>query len=197
MSNPASRSAARSAIVAFEPGRMTSSASPGSAVPGPHPHELDRGLGVERIEIVEIGDVRQDRHRDAHRARSALRRVRDRAPARPRPAAAGASGKNGTRPSGSQPVALRDRRHAVGEQRRIAAKFVDEEAADQRRIGRHRSPPWCRPGWRSRRRGRCRRSARPARRRRAQSPCWRCRSRAGSPPRRCRRLRPARGRLRA
>ena len=31
----------------------------------PHANELDRGLGVERIEIVEIGDMRQDRHGDA------------------------------------------------------------------------------------------------------------------------------------
>ena len=38
----------------------------------PHRDQLDRGLGVERIEIVEVGDVRQDRHRDAH-ARLRLR----------------------------------------------------------------------------------------------------------------------------
>ena len=30
----------------------------------PHAHQINRGLGRERIEIVEIGDVRQDRHRD-------------------------------------------------------------------------------------------------------------------------------------
>jgi len=30
----------------------------------PHPHEIDRGLGFQRVEIVEIGDVRQHRDRD-------------------------------------------------------------------------------------------------------------------------------------
>ena len=30
----------------------------------PHVHQIDRGLGRERIEVVEVGDVRQDRHRD-------------------------------------------------------------------------------------------------------------------------------------
>ena len=30
----------------------------------PHPHELDARLGVERIEIVEIGDMRQQRNGD-------------------------------------------------------------------------------------------------------------------------------------
>ena len=72
MSKPAARSAARSAIVAFEPGRMTRSASPGSAAPGRTRTSSTVGLGVERIEIVEIGDVRQDRHGDAH-ARVRLR----------------------------------------------------------------------------------------------------------------------------
>ena len=45
-----------------------------------------------------------------------------------------ASGKNGTRPSGSHPVAPRDPRHAVREQCRIAAELVDQKTADQRRI---------------------------------------------------------------
>ena len=70
-------------------------------------------------------------------------------------------------------------RHAVGEQRRIAAEAVDDEAHDHRRIGRidHRL-----------RADEARDhaaavdvadAARPARRRRARSPCWRCRWRAG------------------
>ena len=60
----------------------------GQRAAGPHADEFDRGLGIERIEIVEIGDVRQDRHGDAY-ARVFLRRpaVR-RAPAHPPPAAA-------------------------------------------------------------------------------------------------------------
>ena len=67
--SPASRNAARSAMVAFEPGRMTSAASPGSAVPGLTRTSSTDGLGLERIEIVEIGDMRQDRHRDLDAAR--------------------------------------------------------------------------------------------------------------------------------
>ena len=30
----------------------------------PHVLQINRGLGRERIEVVEVGDVRQDRHRD-------------------------------------------------------------------------------------------------------------------------------------
>ena len=45
-----------------------------------------------------------------------------------------ASAKNGTRPSGCPAGRLRDALHAGGEQRGIAAKFVDDEAADQRRV---------------------------------------------------------------
>ncbi len=41
----------------------------------PDANELDSRLGIERIEIVEIGDVRQDRHRDAQ-ARVGLCRPR-------------------------------------------------------------------------------------------------------------------------
>ena len=50
--------------VAFEPGRTTRSASPGSGAPCADHDEADIGLGGKRIEIVEIGDMRQDRHRD-------------------------------------------------------------------------------------------------------------------------------------
>ena len=104
MSKPAWRSAARSAMVAFEPGRMTRSASPGSAAARLHAHEVDRGLRIERIEIVEIGDVRQDRDRDPHARRGFDGRAASSASA----SSAGsrrASAKNGTRPSACQPVA--------------------------------------------------------------------------------------------
>ena len=65
ISNPAARSASRSAIVAFEPGSTIEIGIAGQRRARPHANEIDRGLGIERIEIVEIGDVRQDRHRDA------------------------------------------------------------------------------------------------------------------------------------
>ena len=71
----------------------------------PQPNQIDRGLGLQRIEIVEIGNVRQDRHGDAQRAPAIL-------PARfcssASASSAGnsrASGKNGTSPSAGQPVA--------------------------------------------------------------------------------------------
>ena len=60
-------------MVAFEPGSRIRSASSGQRRSRPHPNEIDEGLGIQRIEIVEIGDVRQDRHGDAY-ARIALRR---------------------------------------------------------------------------------------------------------------------------
>ena len=46
MSQPWARSAARSASVALDPGRITRSASPGSAVPGGDESQLDVGLGA-------------------------------------------------------------------------------------------------------------------------------------------------------
>ena len=51
-------------MVAFDPGRMTSRASPGKGAPGGMIITADAGFGFKRIEIVEIGDVRQHRHGD-------------------------------------------------------------------------------------------------------------------------------------
>ena len=99
----------------------------------PHPHQLDGRLGVERIEIVEIGDMRQQRNGDLDggsgldRPRSLqregiLRRQQPRF---------GQEGDEAERlPAGGR----RDKRHAVGEQRRVAAELVDQEAFDQRRV---------------------------------------------------------------
>ena len=133
ISKPAWRSAARSAMVALEPGRMTRSASPGSALPGRTRTSSTRRLGVERIEIVEIGDMRQQRNGDLD-ARSVLdgpRSVqRQRILSRQQPRL-GEEGNEAERlPAGRR----RDQRHAIGEQRRVAAELVDEEALDQRRV---------------------------------------------------------------
>ena len=56
---------ARSPMVDFEPGRITTSASPGSAVRGARIEGYAR-LHAERIEIVEIRDARQPIPGDAH-----------------------------------------------------------------------------------------------------------------------------------
>ena len=120
-------------MVALEPGRITRSASPGQRLARPHPHELDAWLGVERIEIVEIGDMRQQRNGDLD-ARSgfdgprSLQRQRILRRQQPR---LGEEGNEAERlPAGRR----RDQRHAVGEQRRVAAELVDQEAFDQRRV---------------------------------------------------------------
>ena len=55
-------------------------------------HDLDIGLGAERVEVVEIGDARQARHRDPD-ARAGLRTSPREARARPPPAAGAASAK--------------------------------------------------------------------------------------------------------
>ena len=178
--SPASRSAARSAMVAFEPGRMTRSASPGSGCAGPHAARArppaPRRSGSRSSKLAMCGRIgtailtarracARRRARRAPSASSAGRRAR-----------LGENAARGRAPASRCARAIE--RHAVGEQRRIAAELVDEEAADHRRVVRRRAPPWCRRGWRSRRRGRCRRPAPPARRRRGRSPYWRCRRRA-------------------
>ncbi len=89
-------------MVDFEPGRTTTSASP-NRLAGAHECEPHARLHAERIEIVEIRDARQHRHRDLERrASSPRRRARDRP--RPRPASHAACGSHGTTPSDGQPV---------------------------------------------------------------------------------------------
>ena len=83
---------------------MTRSASPGSAWPGRTRTRSTDGLGVERIEIVEIGDMRQDRDGDLD-PRLRLGGARCSSASASSAGSSRASGKNGTRPSGSQPVA--------------------------------------------------------------------------------------------
>ena len=54
------RSEARSASVAFDPGNITRSHRAAAARPARRASSRHAGLGAQRIEIVEIGDVRQD-----------------------------------------------------------------------------------------------------------------------------------------
>ena len=68
-------SAARSAIVALEPGRMTSLASAGRGSPGETSTRRTPRLGAQRIEIVEIGDIGQQRNGDGEPVVLARRRA--------------------------------------------------------------------------------------------------------------------------
>ena len=106
MSQPSARRAARSAIVAFDPGRTIRSASPGSACPGGTNSYRDIRLGDQRIEIVEVGDARQPRDGDADRlpGRSPLT-FPDLERLRPRPAGARAPSNHGTTPKLGRPCA--------------------------------------------------------------------------------------------
>ena len=120
MSKPVSRSASSSAIVVFEPGRMTRSASPGSAVPGCTRTRSTSGSASQRIEIVEIGDVRQDRHGDLELGAFAAAPPDGRAPAHPRPAGA-ARRKNTARspaPASRSPARSPPCRRRTGSDRR-------------------------------------------------------------------------------
>ena len=106
-----------------------------------------------------IGSPGRHQHHARRRARPGAGRGRRNwrcaaAPARPRPCAGprrrpspraprassagrrAASGKCGISPRLGQPVARRDGGHAVGEQARVAAELVDEEAPDHRGVGR-------------------------------------------------------------
>ena len=80
---------------------------------------------------------------------------------RPRPAGAPRRRRTAARPKRAPAGALGDRRHAAGEQARVAAELVDDEADDHRGVvGRERRLAFRESG-RKRRRDRCRRSARP------------------------------------
>ena len=120
-------------MVVFEPGRMTRSASPGSAVPGCTRTRSTVGFRLQRIEIVEIGDLRQDRHGDLELRALAprLRMIeRQRILGRQMPRVGKIRHEAERRPAGRRD----DRLLARDEQARIAAKLVDDEARDQRRV---------------------------------------------------------------
>ena len=174
MSQPSSRSTAQIGDRRLRARQHAPARSrPASASPRAHQHELDVRLGPQRVEVVEIGDPRQQRHRDTHRARRPaarpqVGRVLGRQPARRRRNAA-----PGRAPASRS--ARRSSRMPVGEQARIAAHAVDDEAARPARRPPGRARRGCRPGSRSPRRGRCRRRSRPACRPPARTPYWRCR----------------------
>ncbi len=97
------RKSIRSAMVDFEPGMTTSPASSGSGSAGRDEHHLHLRLGLQRIEIVEIGDARENRHRDLQRpalaGRQPFQHHRD-----PRTAAWRPACSHGTMPKQRQPV---------------------------------------------------------------------------------------------
>ena len=106
---------------------------PGQRRRGPHPHQLDRRLGIERVEVIEIGNVRQDRNGNPHArlrffGRGSIERERI------------FGGKHscvseeGNEAERFPACCLRDLCHAVCKQRRIAAKLVDQEAANERGV---------------------------------------------------------------
>ena len=75
---------------------------------GPDADEFDLRVGGERVEVVEVGDVREDRDGDADRAAGG-----GRPGVRARASSAGrrrAGSKKGTRPMARQPVRVGDRR---------------------------------------------------------------------------------------
>ena len=101
-------------MVAFEPGRMTSVGVAGSGSPGRDDDQFDARLRRERVEIVEIGDARQQRHGDLDAAlvaaavARASRSTRILAGSRARLAAS-----HGTTPSTASRCARRSRRAVV------------------------------------------------------------------------------------
>ncbi len=95
---------------------------------------------------------------------------------------------HGTTPNRASRCALRWCREPASNSSQVAAKLVDDEAANRSRSA-HRALHVRRPATRSRDRDRCRRPARPARRPHARIPCWQCRARAGSFPPGCPHLR--------
>src|SRR6185437_9493902 len=88
-----------------------------------HAHQLDRRLGVERIEIVEIGDVRQDGDRDLD-ARAGLLRALSR---KRKSILGGKKTRAGKKWNEAERLPSRrrsDQLHAAGEQLGIAAELV-------------------------------------------------------------------------
>ena len=179
MSQPSLRRAARSAMVAFDPGSITRSASPGSARPTGTKADRDIGLGRQRIEVVEVGDPGQAGDGDADAA--GLRRSGSslssttassagRRRARLEPGHDAECGQSGM---------LLDDREPVIEQAHVAAKLVDDITLEPCPLVRLEGRPRCRRDLRSRRLDRCRQRGQQARRLHRRSPCWRCRLRAG------------------
>ncbi len=104
----------------------------GDRLARPHEHQVDPRLQPQRIEVVEVGDARIGKHDDLH-------------------AAAASRGRQAERVLSGQAMRLGEERqqaerrparapldvlHAVGKERGIATKAVDDEAHDHRRIGR-------------------------------------------------------------
>ena len=106
----------------------------GQGLAGADADEVDVGLGLEGVEVVEVGDVGEDGDGDAEAAagRAGVARARARASSAGRRRA---GSKKGTRPSGCQPVRAAMSGHAVGEEGGVAAEAVDDEGFYQRGVG--------------------------------------------------------------
>ena len=177
MSQPFARKTARSAMVAFDPGRVIRSASSGNGFP--------RGANTSRTPGSRSADRNRRNWRcaaGAERPRASLRRFfarAGRAPPRLPPAAAAACAKYGTARTKRQPLRSTICRMPGIEQGSVAAKLVDDKAGDHRgvlgiehRAGAddlrdHAAPVDVADQDHRHIRGRVR------------SPCWRCRRRAG------------------
>ncbi|MNX85565.1 hypothetical protein D3C86_1174090 [compost metagenome] len=99
----------------------------------PHADQFDIGFHVQGIEIIEIGNMRQDRHGNAHlRARFPFSRA-----GKPesilRRQLCGV-GKMRQKPDGGPAGLFRNYPHAVRKQGRITAKAVDDKTFDHRRV---------------------------------------------------------------
>ena len=95
----------------------------GQGMTRPNAHQIHPGLGVERIEIVEVGDVRQDRDGNLDpclRLGGACCVERERIFRRQQPGVRKERHKAERPPSGH----ASDRRHAVGEQRGIPRNLL-------------------------------------------------------------------------
>ena len=95
----------------------------------PQPDQIDRRLGLQRVEVVEIGDVGQDRHGDTHprlRLDGPILFQCERILGGQQPCLREKRHEPERRPAGR----LCDAGHALRKQSGIAAKFVDDEAAD-------------------------------------------------------------------
>ena len=65
MSNPASRNAFEVGDRRLRAGQDHEIGVAGQRTPNPHADQLDSGLGLQRVEVVEVCDVRQDWNGDA------------------------------------------------------------------------------------------------------------------------------------
>src|SRR5262245_64026557 len=99
----------------------------GQRLAGADAIETDRRLGLERVEIVEIGDMRQDGDGDPE-ARAGLRRTGTVERERILSWQEARFGKVGYEPQDLPAGHRFDSRHAIGEERGVAAELVDDEA---------------------------------------------------------------------